>query len=256
MRENALSRARTGVVVIGDRRAENEATARATVSGSRVSRSRRHTLWHPLGAVVPIVMARMPVTFLSGSFAVTVEKTPPLKKSLPPSRPTSLRRTFVGRRSRDGSLRALITRRTRTLRARARGRTHERNPPAYPPYTYTATSSRRSSVRRARVCACVCVCARSLLFFRPTANFFRAFDFRSAFPACVAPRYADALRCASAVVRQPRLLKTDGGGGWCHPRLISAGRAAKYARVGITFLRRHANPTAYTVRRSFTRCAH
>lgn len=46
----------------------------------------------------------------------------------------------------------------------------------------TGTSSRRSSPRE-----CVCVCVRSLPFFRPTANFFRAFDFRSAFPACVSP---------------------------------------------------------------------
>ena len=125
----------------------------------------------------------------SGSFAATavdaaavvVEKMLPLKKSPPTLRPTSLRRTFVDRRSRSGSsIRALITRWTRTLYAPTRLITRIRSStrPSYAP----------SVVSHARV---------HLLGFpspSPPSSPEVSRDFRSAFSACATfPRHAETI---------------------------------------------------------------
>lgn len=171
---------------------------------------------------VPIVMARMPVTFLSGSFAATVEKTPPLKKRPPTlavdQSSTNLRRPKVAGRICTSSYHAADTHLARA-RARTHACTYARNPPAY--LSYIIINITPSSVYRARVCVCVYVCARARVcvlpfFFQPRRpRIFRAFDFRSAFTPRVhySHRLRRCTRCASAVVRQPRLLNTDGGGG-------------------------------------------
>lgn len=144
-------------------------------------------------------------------------------------------------------------------RARADVRTHAIRPQGIHTlriHTLLRRRRRAEVVRAARECVRVCawcVCARVLY---PSSGQPPIFFARSIF-AVRSPR-AFAPRAPVRIRRRPAASSTKDwrGRGWCHPRLISAGRAAKYARVGITFLRRHANPTAYTVRRSFTRCAH
>lgn len=118
----------------------------------------------------------------SGSFAATtadaaavvvVEKTPPLKKSPPTLRPTSLRRTFVGRGSRGGLL-TCSYHAADTHFARTRVITRIRLPACV------------YSLRYARSVVCTRECA--LPIFPSPVNFSR-FSHRI-LPACV-PRHAD-----------------------------------------------------------------
>lgn len=137
---------------------------------------------------------------------------------------------------------------THLARARARPHacTYARNPPAYLSYIIAP-----SSVPRASVYMCVCVCA--IYPFRPTANFSRV-----RFSQCV-PRVYSSLRrctrCASVVVQQSRLLKTDGEG-VVPPPINLRGEGGEGVRVSGSRFYGGMRALLYTERRSFTRCAH
>lgn len=205
VRENARARARGRPR--GSSRSKR-ARPRATVSGSRVSRSRRHTLVAPRrrgradrhgthARYLPIRKLRRHrrenAAFEKESPTITTDQSS-----------TNLRWPKVA----GAYLYALLSRGGHASCARARSRTpawtYARNPPAY--LSYIIAPNR---VPRASVYMCVRVCAKSTPF-RPTANFSRV-----RFSQCV-PRVYSSLRrcarCASAVIRQPRLLKADGEG--------------------------------------------
>lgn len=205
---------------------------RATASYHfRITRfSLAHPCARPCGAdrAIRHTHARYPP---SGSFAATtadaaavvdVEKTPPLKKSPPTLRPTSLRRTFVGRRSRGrsplrGSYHAADTHPVR-IRACKRVITHT--------HTRIRPPSLAQVLARSVVCRTSPVCA--LPHFSNPREFLAVF--RSAFPACV-PRHAD----VPAAPRPPSYgglaadlpVRRNARDGDCHPlinlRVLRAG---------------------------------